>query len=155
MWAVVENDETLGAFVWAGMTDDSVVKIGHCPARSFIMSVGQVWWRQPRNWESRSFIQKEELLVMEICSFASGNAAPVNLLWRQPQAGEAGGGGQSKWGLSEQTVRNRKSCWTSRWKTITVIINTTISLFCDQKRSRFLIYLVLRCQKTWLRAQSN
>ena len=50
-----------GGFVWPGMTDDSALKIGHCPPLSFIMSVGQVWWREPGSWERRSFIQNERL----------------------------------------------------------------------------------------------
>lgn len=53
-------------FVWAVMTDDSAVKIGHCPPLSFIMSVGQVWWREPGGWKCRSFIQNKGL---EMCSF--------------------------------------------------------------------------------------
>lgn len=79
-----------GGFVWPGMTDDSAVKIGHCPPLSFIMSVGQVWWREPGSWERRSFIQNEGLHRVEILLFRqqhTGAPAQKNFGLRTTPAG--------------------------------------------------------------------
>lgn len=60
------------------MTDDSAVKIGHCPPRYHLLwALARFWWREPGQLrERRSFIWNERLRRVEICSLANISAVP-------------------------------------------------------------------------------
>ena len=114
-----------GGFVWPGMTDGSAAKIGHCPPLSFIMSVGQVWWREPGSWECRSFIQNEDLYHVEISSSTNSRQAPANLVQAYTLTF-----------IWVDCKKENKSCLTSLGTKITSVLSKEISYwFLNTKKN--------------------